>query len=136
MTEQNKNAPRLNPAKIEATIKSEQYHVFAGTTVTVCMLKLTNGAKVIGHNYGSIDPNQQDWLIGKIEARNMAVEKVWELEGYLLRERLTNNAFTYADSSKAFPFTCPDCNAVFPEGITSECPNNAVGCNDLLVQGK
>lgn len=82
-------APRLTPDRIEAAIKDEQYHVFEGTTVTVCMLTLRNGAKVIGHNYGSIDPAQQDWTIGKIEAREMAVEKVWELEGYLLRQRIS-----------------------------------------------
>jgi hypothetical protein len=32
------NAPRLNPDMIDATIVSEQYHVFAGTTLTVCAL--------------------------------------------------------------------------------------------------
>jgi len=34
------NAPRLTPADIDATIVGEDYHVFAGTTVTVCALKL------------------------------------------------------------------------------------------------
>ena len=67
---------------------SESYHTFPDATVTVCLLTLRNGAKVIGHNYGAIDPSRQNWETGKQAARTMAVEKVWELEGYLLRERL------------------------------------------------
>lgn len=77
----------VTAADIAAAIIAEDYQVFDGTTVTVCLLTLRNGAKVIGHNYGSIDPARQDWERGKKEARAMAVEKVWELEGYLVRER-------------------------------------------------
>ena len=80
--------PLLEEKLIDLTIVSEQYHVFEDTTVTVCCLNLINGAKVIGYNYGSIDPTQQNWELGKATARAMAVEKVWELEGYLLRQRL------------------------------------------------
>lgn len=81
-------APRMTPADIDAAIANEEYHVFPYSTVTVCMLTLRNGAKVLGHNYGAIDSARQDWKIGYREARAMAVEKVWELEGYLLREQL------------------------------------------------
>ena len=78
----------LTPADIEAAIVATGYHVFLGTTVTVCMLTLRNGAKEIGFNYGAIDPAQQNWKTGEQAARAMAVEKVWEKEGYLLRNRL------------------------------------------------
>ena len=78
----------LTPADIDKAIVSESYHTFPDATVTVCLLTLRNGAKVIGHNYGAIDPSRQNWETGKQAARTMAVEKVWELEGYLLRERL------------------------------------------------
>jgi hypothetical protein len=37
------NAPRLTPDMIDAAIVSEQYHVFTGTTMTVCALTLRNG---------------------------------------------------------------------------------------------
>ncbi|MBL8209031.1 MAG: hypothetical protein JNM09_32840, partial [Blastocatellia bacterium] len=37
------NAPRLSPEKIDAVITGEDYHVFPGTTLTVCCLKLRNG---------------------------------------------------------------------------------------------
>lgn len=85
-------APHLTPADIDPVIVGEDYHVFPGTTVTVCCLTLRNGAKAVGHNYGAIDSTRQDWATGKREARAMAVEKIWELEGYLLRERLSLTA--------------------------------------------
>jgi hypothetical protein len=78
----------LTPADINAAIVREIDYAFPNTTVTVCLLTLRNGAKVIGHNYGAIDPSRHSAVIGRLEARKMAVEKVWELEGYLLRERL------------------------------------------------
>ena len=84
--------PRLTPADIDLVIVGEDYHVFPGTTVTVCCLTLRNGAKAVGHNYGAIDQTRQDWVTGKREARAMALEKIWELEGYLLRERLSLTA--------------------------------------------
>ena len=83
---------RLTPSHIDAAIVKEAFHVFPDSTVTVCMLTLRNGAKVLGHNYGSIDPSQQDWAVGRREARVMAVEKVWELEGYVLRQKLAAQA--------------------------------------------
>lgn len=42
------NAPRLTPGMIDATIASEQYHVFPGSTLTVCALTLRNGYIVTG----------------------------------------------------------------------------------------
>ena len=74
--------------RIEEVIVDTDFYVFPGSTVTVCMLTLSNGAKVLGHNYGSIDPTRQSWEKGCSEARAMAVEKVWELEGYALRNAL------------------------------------------------
>lgn len=79
---------KLTRAYIESRIIHKHFDQMPGSTVTVCMLELVNGAKVIGHNYGSIDPDAQDWDVGRKAAFEMAVDKVWELEGYLLRERL------------------------------------------------
>jgi len=79
---------RLTPADIDAAIVGERYQTFPDTTVTVALLTLRNGAHVVGYNYGAIDPTRQDWDEGKAAARAMAVEKIWELEGYLLRKRL------------------------------------------------
>ena len=85
-------APRVTPADIEAAIVREQYQSLEDTTITICLLTLRNGTKVLGYNYGAIDPAQQDWDVGQAESRKMAVDKVWELEGYLLREKLAANS--------------------------------------------
>lgn len=81
------NAPRLNPQMIDATIRSEQYHVFAGTTLTVCALTLQNGYIVTGES-AAASPENFDEAIGRKIARDNARNKIWALEGYLLREKL------------------------------------------------
>lgn len=85
------NAPRLNPQMIDDTIVSEQYHVFPGTTLTVCALTLRNGYIVTGES-AAASPSNFDQAIGRKIARENARNKIWGLEGYLLRERLTQAA--------------------------------------------
>lgn len=81
------NAPRLNPAHIDATIVGEDYHVFPGTTLTVCCLTLRNGFTVTGES-AAASPENFDVEIGRKIARQNAREKIWALEGYLLKEKL------------------------------------------------
>lgn len=81
------NAPRLNPQMIDETIVSEQYHVFHGTTLTVCALTLRNGYIVTGES-AAASPENFDVAIGRKIARDNARNKIWGLEGYLLRQKL------------------------------------------------
>lgn len=81
------NAPRLTPDLIDQTIVSEQYHVFPGTTMTVAALTLRNGYIVTGES-AAASPENFDQAIGRKIARDNARNKIWALEGYLLRERL------------------------------------------------
>ena len=81
------NAPRLNPTHIDAQIASEDYHVFQGTTLTVCCLTLRNGFTVTGES-AAASPENFDVEIGRKIARQNAREKIWALEGYLLKEKL------------------------------------------------
>lgn len=81
------NAPRLTPALIDAAIVSEQYHVFPGTTLTVCAMTLRNGYIVTGES-AAASPENFDKEIGRKIARDNARNKIWALEGYLLREKL------------------------------------------------
>jgi len=83
------NAPRVTLDSIEDKVLTEQYHVFPGTTVTVCALTLKNGFNVIGHSASASAENFDEQLGRKI-ARQHAIDKMWELEGYLLREDLSN----------------------------------------------
>jgi hypothetical protein len=82
------NAPRLNPAHIDATIASAAYYVFPDTTLTVCCLTLRNGFHVTGES-AAASPENFDRAIGEQIAYRNARDKIWSLEGYLLRERLS-----------------------------------------------
>lgn len=81
------NAPRLNPTMIDEAIMSEAYHVFPGTTMTVCALTLRNGFIVIGES-AAASPENFNAEIGRKIARENARNKIWALEGYLLRSKL------------------------------------------------
>lgn len=81
------NAPRLTPEDIDAAIVGEDYHVFPGTTVTVCLLKLRNGYSVLGES-AAVSLENFDAEIGRKIARENARNKIWQLEGYRLREQL------------------------------------------------
>lgn len=81
------NAPRLKPQDIDSVIDSEQFHVFEGTTLTVCVLVLVNGFTVTGES-ASVSAENFDAEIGRKIARENARQKIWQLEGYALRQRL------------------------------------------------
>jgi len=85
------NAPRLTPQMIDNAIVAEQFHVFPGTTMTVCALTLRNGFIVIGES-AAASPENFDQEIGQKIARENARQKIWPLEGYLLRQKLSEYA--------------------------------------------
>lgn len=89
IAERGLTAPRLTPGQIDGTIVGEAYYRFPGTTVTVCCLTLRNGYNTIGHS-AAVSAENFDEEIGRAIARENARQKVWELEGYLLKERLAN----------------------------------------------
>lgn len=88
-------APRLTPADIDAKIVGEYY--FAPIMdapshpsvecLTVCVLVLENGFTVTGESACS-SPENFDQEIGRKIARENARNKIWPLEGYLLRQAL------------------------------------------------
>jgi hypothetical protein len=81
------NAPRLTPSDIDAKIKGMGFHIFEGTQTTICILELENGFTVTGES-ACASPENFDAEIGQKIARENAREKIWQLEGYLLKERL------------------------------------------------
>jgi len=81
------NAPRLNPDKIDSVIEKADYHIFEGSQLTVCCLTLKNGFTVTGESACASPENFNKELGEKIAARN-AREKIWALEGYLLKQKL------------------------------------------------
>lgn len=81
------NAPRLTPDHIDAQITGQQFFVFPGTTVTICLLTLRNGFTVTGES-ACASPENFNEEIGRKIARDQARDKIWMLEGYLLKEKL------------------------------------------------
>lgn len=84
-------APRITPDMIDAAITAEQYYVFPGTTLTVCMLMLRNGYSVTGES-ASASPENFNAELGRKIARDNARNKIWALEGYRLRSELSLRA--------------------------------------------
>ena len=102
----NLNAPRLTPADIDSKIKAVEYilprdvckrdngvEVFDAPlplqTLTFCILTLENGFTVTGES-ACASPENFDAEIGKKIAYDNAREKIWLLEGYLLKEKLNH----------------------------------------------
>lgn len=82
-------APRLTSDLIDSTIVDEDYHVFGSTCLTVCCLTLKNGFTVTGES-ACASPENFNEEIGRKIARESARNKIWMLEGYLLKQKLFN----------------------------------------------
>lgn len=79
----------LTADDIEAAIVSEDSWKI-GQKTTVVLLTLRNGFEAVGTS-ACVDPANYNAEIGKCIARERAIDKIWELEGYLLQSKL---AFT------------------------------------------
>lgn len=81
------NAPRLTPDHIDSVITKKAFYIFPDTTVTVCCLTLDNGFNVTGNSAAASKENFDKEIGEKIAFEN-ARNKIWELEGYLLKNKL------------------------------------------------
>lgn len=107
-------APRVTPQHIESVIISEHYFTAAEgvhgynellkphespidyyqevhpaeSLLTFCVLVLKNGFTVTGES-ACASPENFDAEIGRKIARENAVNKIWMLEGYLLKQKLS-----------------------------------------------
>ncbi|WP_313250770.1 Gp49 family protein [Stenotrophomonas sp.] len=83
-------APRVTPADVEAAIIGETYTVLPNGRSTVCQLTLDNGFTVEGISAAVSIENFNAELGNKI-ARQNAVNQVWPLLGFRLRDQLDRN---------------------------------------------
>lgn len=102
------NAPRLTPDHIDSVIVDKYFFTAANAqwgadpnttaliglhkqleTLTFCVLILKNGFTVTGES-ACASPENFDAEIGKKIAYQNAREKIWMLEGYLLKDKLHN----------------------------------------------
>lgn len=93
-------APRLTSEEIDAVIVAEDYHVFPGSCLTVCCLTLRNGFTVTGES-ACVSPANFDKELGRRIARGNARDKVWALEGYLLRQRIHDDGEIFQTAAAA-----------------------------------
>lgn len=77
---------RVTVSDMERKIKMTVYQRLEGTTTTVCQITLENGFTLIGTS-GCVDPKNYNQALGEKYAYEKAFEKMWDLEGYLLRQR-------------------------------------------------
>jgi hypothetical protein len=82
-------APRITPEQIECVIDGSEYAIFNGV-LTICVLTLSNGFMVTGES-ACASPENFDADIGRRIAYDMAKQKIWALEGYLLKQQLWEN---------------------------------------------
>lgn len=99
-----KTAPRVTPDHIESIIASEHYFTAADAVkagvvagykypgpldlLTFCVITLQNGFTVTGES-ACASPENFDAEIGRSIARDNAIQKIWPLEGYLLKQKLS-----------------------------------------------
>lgn len=81
------NAPRLTPGLIRSKIADCDYYVHPNSCLTVCILTLQNGFTVTGES-ACASPENFDRDIGRKVSYEKAFDKIWPLEGYLLKEKL------------------------------------------------
>jgi len=81
--------PRISVNDIDKFIKSTDYYIFPNSTMTVCMITMTNDFSIIGESACASTENFNE-EIGREIAYNNAKEKIWPLVGFLLREKLYN----------------------------------------------
>jgi hypothetical protein len=80
-------APRITPEHIFSIIKDVQFEYRPESALTICIMTLRNGFNVIGHS-AAVSPENYRKEIGEVVARKNAFEQIWQLEGYLLKEKL------------------------------------------------
>ena len=85
------DCPRVTPQRIDDVIVDYDYHVFPRTTLTICCLTLVNGFTITGES-ACASPENFDAELGRKIARDNAKQKIWALEGYALRERLSGKS--------------------------------------------
>jgi hypothetical protein len=81
------NVPRVTLNQIENSITGETYTVLPSGKVVVCELTLTNGFTVRGESAVISVSNFSDG-IGRRISRQRAVNQIWQLEDYLLQQKL------------------------------------------------
>lgn len=77
---------RVTVADMQAKVKSSTFVLLADGRTTVCQITLENGYTVTGTS-SCVSKDNYNQALGEKYAYEKAFEEIWELEGYLLRQR-------------------------------------------------
>lgn len=86
------NAPRLTPDYIDSVIIDETYTNLPDGRTVICQLTLKNDYTVDGKS-ACVSKENFNQEIGNKIARQNAREKIWELEGYLLKQKISEGFY-------------------------------------------
>ena len=131
-------APRVTPQRIQDVIAEEHYfsaaigcgHPYLAIEksshlhcLTFCVLVLKNGFTVTGES-ACASPENFDPDLGRKIARENAINKVWMLEGYLLKQQLHEQKTPSPDNRIDIAKKCHEINRAYCAalGDTSQLP--------------
>ena len=77
--------PKVSLADCKEQVVKETF--FVEDTLTICVLTLKNGFKVTGES-AAASPENYNQEVGEALSRQRAVEKIWPLLGFVLRNEL------------------------------------------------
>jgi len=80
------NAPKVHLSDMQAKIVKAEY--LRHGVLTFCVLHLKNGFTIAGEPSACVSEANYNQALGEKYAYENAIEKMWALEGYLLKEQL------------------------------------------------
>lgn len=86
--------PKVTEQSIKNKIAAVSYlshPAFTGGVLTICVIEMQNGFMVHGAS-ASADSRNHKYEIGERYAFENAFKQLWQLEGYLLRQKLSENS--------------------------------------------
>lgn len=83
---------KVTPEQIEKIMSESEFMVCHKIFDKQCIVvaKLKNGFTIVGES-ACVDPANYDNAIGEKLAKDRIKEKIWELEGYALQKKLSND---------------------------------------------
>lgn len=117
---------KLTPEYLESLVQDETYNRPGGGTLTICMLTLIGGSQIIGES-NVISAQNFDADLGRKYAREKAISRLWELEGYHVKR--TSNDLLLRAARAAHATVQPGF-----DGLDDDTRRAWVQCTQLALQ--
>jgi hypothetical protein len=117
---------KLTPEYLESLVQDETYSRPGGGTLTICVLTLTGGSQIVGES-NVISPQNFDADLGRKYAREKAISRLWELEGYHVKR--TSNDLLIRATRAAHATVQPGF-----DGLDEGMKHTWIACTQLALQ--